>query len=52
MNPAQASNTANGTNVCTLGSTSTLEGYIKDWKVSSVSGFEWVLWPDGIVTAE
>lgn len=52
MNPAQFSSTANGTYVCDLGTTDPLEGYIKDWKLSTVSGFEWVLWPDGIVTTE
>ena len=53
MNPSQFSNTANGTNVCDLGAANTvLEGYIKDWKVSTIPGFEWVLWPDGIVTTE
>lgn len=52
MNPNQFSNTANGTQVCSLGGTEDLEGYIKDWKVSNVSGYEWVLWPDGIVKTE
>lgn len=52
MNPSQFSNTANGTYIGTLGSSNNLEGFIKDWKMSNVPGYEWALWVDGVHTTE
>lgn len=51
-NPNNFNSTKNGTNIGTMGVSGDISGYIKDWKLSTVSGYEWVLWANGVTTTE
>lgn len=44
-NPTKFSDTNNGTSV---GTKTTTQGYIKDWRVPTASGYEWSLWPSSL----
>ena len=48
MNPNQFSNTANGVKVSSMSGTANASGFIKDWKLSTVTGYEWMLWVNGV----
>lgn len=52
MNPNQFSNTANGVKVCSMSGTADTSGFIKDWKLSTVAGYEWMLWINGVSSTE
>ena len=44
-NPSKFSDSSNGTKI---GTRPTSDGYIKDWTVPNVSGYEYALWPSSI----
>lgn len=44
-NPNNFSDTNNGVNI---GTRATAQGYIKDWRIPNISGYEWALYPSSL----